>query len=102
MGLRLWANTDTGEIIGWAGDNRYEGIRTYLFVVEGAQLEGATVRHHRGGHASLRLANGTSLAEVLPQSRAQPGSLSRPRDLPAGTRWVTCDDAGVPVANALA
>jgi hypothetical protein len=100
--VRIWADPDTGEIIGWPGGNRYEGIRTYLFVAEEAQLEGATVRHHLGGHASLRLTNGTSLEEVLPQSRAQPGTLSRPRDLPIGTRWVTCDDAGVPVANELA
>jgi hypothetical protein len=72
MGLRLWADPDTGEIIGWPGaQNRYRGVRTYLFVVEEAQLQGAIVRHTIG-YASLRLANGTRLDEVVPQSRAQP------------------------------
>jgi hypothetical protein len=95
MGLRVWADPDTGEIIGWPGlQNRYHGTRTYLFIVEEAELEGATVRHHLGGFASLRLADGTSISESRHRYQSDP--------LPLGSRWVTCDDAGVPIANELA
>jgi hypothetical protein len=95
--VRIWADPDTGEIIGWresAGKQRFRGVRTYLFPVEETELEGAIVRHTIGP-ASLLLANGTNISET----RWGP---EEPRRPPLGSRWVTCDDAGVPIANELA
>jgi hypothetical protein len=91
MALRVWVD-DGGAIVGYPGlQNRYHGIRTYLFIVEEDQLEGAVVRHHLGGFASLKLADGTS----IPESRWRPGRGYHTGPSPLGSRWVRCDDAGV-------
>ncbi len=61
-----------GPIVGWMGNQRAEGIRSYAFVgaVE-ADLIGANVIHNRGANAYLRLADGRIIDETLPA----PGAL---------------------------
>jgi hypothetical protein len=67
MGLRVWHDRDTGEIVGWPGNENFLGKRTYAFpgTLTEEDLEGAKVIHHRGADAVLKLADGTTLREAF-------------------------------------
>ncbi len=67
--MRCWGD---GPIVGWMGNQRAEGIRSYAFkgAVE-ADLIGASVVHNRGSNAYLRTADDRIIEETLPT----PGAL---------------------------